>query len=80
MLKKDDYHFEEYEELYAAIEALSDIYRIPIILKYLNDFTEKEIGEILSLNINTVKTRLYRGRQKLKKSLEKIEERRIEHG
>ncbi len=78
--RKDDYHFEEYEELYAAIEALSDIYRIPIILKYLNDFTEKEIGEILSLNINTVKTRLYRGRQKLKKSLEKIEERRIEHG
>ena len=31
--RKDDYHFEEYEELYAAIEALSDIYRIPIILK-----------------------------------------------
>lgn len=78
--REDDYHFEEYEELYAAIGELKDINRIPIILKYLNDFTEKEIAEILDLNVNTVKSRLYRGRQKLKKTLEGNRERRIEHG
>ena len=78
--KEDDYHFEEYEELYAAIGELKDINRIPIILKYLNDFTEKEIAEVLDLNLNTVKSRLYRGREQLKKTLEGAKERRMEHG
>ena len=49
---------------------LDEIHRIPIILKYLQDFSEKEIAEILDLNINTLKSRLYKGRQKLKKFLE----------
>lgn len=75
-----NYTFEEYEDLYAAIESLNEINRIPIILKYLNGFSEQEISEILGLNINTVKSRLFKGRNKLRAILEKLEERRIQNG
>lgn len=78
--KEDHYKFEEYEKLYAAIQNLKEIYRIPIILKYLNDFAEKEIAEILDININTVKSRLYKGREQLKKTLSHMKERRIKNG
>ncbi len=76
----DDYKFEEYEELYAAIQGLSEINRIPIILKYLNSFSEKEIAEILDVNINTVKSRLFKGREKLKQTLLKMKEGRGKNG
>ena len=64
--KEDFYGFQEYESLYEAIQNLDEINRLPIILKYLQDFSEKEISQVLDLNINTVKSRLYKGRQKLR--------------
>jgi len=66
---KDSHSFEEYEDLYRAIQTLNDALRLPIILKYLNDFSEKEIASIMGLNINTVKSRLLKGRQKLKQKM-----------
>ncbi|NLW21907.1 MAG: sigma-70 family RNA polymerase sigma factor [Tissierellia bacterium] len=60
----------DFSHIYEALDSLKDIYRIPIILKYLNGFSEKEIAQALDLNINTVKSRLFQGRQKLKKALE----------
>lgn len=78
--KDDNYKFQEYENLYRAIENLKDINRIPIILKYLKGFTEEEISQILDLNINTVKSRLFKGRQKLKKYLEILEGGSEKHG
>lgn len=60
---------EDYSELYQAIQSLNDLYRVPIVLKYLQGFTEKEIAEVLKLNQNTVKSRLFKGREKLKQSL-----------
>ncbi len=78
--EKDHYSFQEYEQLHASIQRLSDIYRMPIILKSLNDFSEKEIGDIMELNVNTVKSRLLKGRTKLRCFLETIEERRIGDG
>lgn len=71
----DTYEFQEYEDLYAAISDLEDTVRIPIVLKYLKGFKEEEIADILSLNINTVKSRLYKGRQKLKNAMNKLSER-----
>lgn len=56
--------------LHEAIQSLKDLYRIPIILKYLQGFSEKEIAEILELNVNTLKSRLLKGRQKLRDILE----------
>lgn len=58
---------EEFSDLYMAIQSLSDDFRVPIVLKYLQGFTEKEIAEVLKLNQNTVKSRLFKGREKLKK-------------
>lgn len=67
--KEDEHNFEEYEELYRAIKALDIKFRTAIVLKYLKGFKEAEIAEIMDLNINTVKSRLFKGRQKLKKLL-----------
>lgn len=69
LAQSDQHHFEQYEELYQAVGELSDLYRIPIILKYLNDFSEKEIADLLDMNQNTVKSRLLKGRQQLKEAL-----------
>jgi len=78
---KDDLHgFEEYEVLYKAIGRLEDTNRIPIVLKYLKGFSEAEIAEVLGINQNTIKSRLYKGRQKLRAYLEKFAERRRENG
>ncbi|MBE0448901.1 MAG: RNA polymerase sigma factor [Actinobacteria bacterium] len=75
MRQSYDHNFEEYEALYSAVKQLKDTHRIPIVLKYLEDFQESEIAEILGLNLNTVKTRLFKGRQKLKKAIERLEKR-----
>lgn len=48
-------------------------YREVIILHYYNDYAIEEIANILSIPSNTVKTRLRRGRQKLKGLLDGTE-------
>jgi RNA polymerase sigma-70 factor (ECF subfamily) len=48
---------QEFEELQDAIAKLKEEYRIPLILKYLDGCTEKEIADTLQLNVNTVKAR-----------------------
>lgn len=49
---------------------LPDRYKIPIVLHYYAGFNINEISEQLNLSKNTVKTRLARGRVKLKLLLE----------
>lgn len=60
-------------DLYEIIQHMEDLYRIPLLLKYIKGFSEKEIAEILDLNQNTVKSRLFNGRNLLKKQLNRIE-------
>lgn len=74
--KEDRKDFEEYEDLYKAVEELEDIHKIPIVLKYLTGFKEVEIAQILDINVNTLKSRLYKGREKLRKFLINKSERR----
>lgn len=71
LVQSDRHSFEQYEDLYAAIGKLNDLYRIPIILKYLNELSEKEIADSLDMNVNTVKSRLLKGRQLLKDELQR---------
>lgn len=61
------------QELLHQIFSLKRIYREVLILYYYEDFSIKEISEILNINENTVKTRLSRGRQCLKTMLERRE-------
>ncbi len=56
-------------DLYKALMLLSDKDKAVILLKYFEDRTLEEIADILDENINTIKSRLYRGMKKLRKFL-----------
>ncbi|KON88150.1 RNA polymerase sigma70 [Sporosarcina globispora] len=56
--KKDSYND---IDLYNALDELSIQYKTVIILRFFEDLKLEEIAEIIDENINTVKTRLYRG-------------------
>lgn len=55
--------------LFDEIQKLNDNYKNVVILHYLEEFKLSEIGEILNISEDNVKTRLKRARQKLKKGL-----------
>lgn len=65
--------FYERPHLDEEFRKLPDRYKIPIILHYYAGFNINEISEQLSLSKNTVKTRLARGRMRLKILLEEEE-------
>jgi len=54
------------ELLHNAINRLESDYREPLLLQVVGGFSGKEIADILGLNNNTVMTRLFRARSKLK--------------
>lgn len=58
--------------IYQEIENLSPIYRSIINLRYLEEFSLKEISEILDIPLGTVKTRIHRGREMLRKKLRNV--------
>lgn len=53
-----------------AIAQLPDKYRSVVVLRYLQDLSLNEIADILELPVSTVKTRLHRGRESLRRKLE----------
>lgn len=57
------------EWIQREIMQLPPKYRSAVILKYLEDLSLKEISEILNLPVPTVKTRIHRGREALRKRL-----------
>jgi len=54
-----------------AIETLPAKYKSVMVLRYLHDLSLQEIGEILDMPVTTVKTRVHRGREFLRKKLER---------
>lgn len=52
-----------------AILRLAPKYRSAIVLKYIEDLSLSEISDIMQIPIGTVKTRIYRGREILRKHL-----------
>jgi RNA polymerase sigma-70 factor (ECF subfamily) len=59
------------KNLRQALEALNPRYRIPVVLKDIEGYSQEEIAEIIQRPIGTVKARISRGRNILKKQLEK---------
>lgn len=53
-----------------ALRQLSDHYRIPLIMFYFLEYDINKISEVLELKISTVKSRLFRGREKIRRNLE----------
>ena len=56
-------------EILTVVFALPEKYRIPIHLFYFEDYSIKQIAEILKIPQSTVKIQLKRGREKLSKLL-----------
>ncbi|ADU28457.1 RNA polymerase sigma factor SigW [Evansella cellulosilytica] len=61
--------YETQDWVQKEIMALPPKYRSAIILKYIEDLSLKEISNILNLPVATVKTRIHRGREALRKRL-----------
>ena len=60
---------EQHREVLTAIQALPAIYREPFVLRHVNGWTYREIGEVMGLPIDSVETRLVRARRLLRESL-----------
>lgn len=57
------------QQLQHAIMSLPENYRLAFTLKYVEDLTAEEIGEIMQVPRNTVKTWLFRAREMLRSKL-----------
>ena len=57
------------EELQSVLDELPDEFREPLILFYFQEFSYKEIAEMLDVPLGTVMSRLARGKQHLRKRL-----------
>ncbi len=66
---------EAHREVLDAIRRLPEIYREPFVLRHLNGWSYREIGELMDLPVDTVETRLVRARRFLREALG----RRLEH-
>ncbi|MBN1224139.1 MAG: sigma-70 family RNA polymerase sigma factor [Candidatus Aminicenantes bacterium] len=53
-----------------ALSSLHPRYRIPVILKDIEGFSQDEIAQMLKRPVGTIKARISRGRDHLKKALE----------
>lgn len=60
------------ERIQYEISRLPDKYRAVIVLKYIEELSLQEISEILEMPLGTVKTRIHRGREALRKQLANV--------
>lgn len=63
----------DYSELYRAISSLKEELRLPVLLYYIENFTVREIAQILDISEGAVQKRLARAREKLKQNLQERE-------
>ncbi len=63
----------EYAIVHAMIDALPEELRVPLALSTFEDLNSREIGRILSIPEGTVRTRLQRAREMLRRKLSALE-------
>jgi RNA polymerase sigma-70 factor, ECF subfamily len=61
------------EKLYAAIDALPDIYRSVFVLHHIEGHTHEDIGKQLRIPSGTSKARLFEARARLRRALKAFE-------
>ena len=71
-IAEDEAAPEHSSELYEAVMGLEQKYRLPVVLYYIEGFRTAEIAAMLRLPEGTVKTRLRRAREILRKELEGV--------
>jgi RNA polymerase sigma-70 factor (ECF subfamily) len=57
------------QDLQNAVDALPEVFRVPVILSDLQGLSYQEIAEALGVPVGTVRSRLNRGRSRLQKAL-----------
>ena len=57
------------DEVKKALEALPERYRLPVLLADVQEFSYKEISDMLEVPIGTVMSRLHRGRKAMQQAL-----------
>jgi RNA polymerase sigma-70 factor, ECF subfamily len=57
------------EDVRAVLERMPDLYRIPMLLVYVDGFQTKEVAAMLSAPLGTVLARLHRGRKLFEREL-----------
>ncbi|WP_033445575.1 RNA polymerase sigma factor [Ornithinibacillus scapharcae] len=78
-------HFPSHKDHYRDIDleqALNQLpfqYRSVIVLRYFEDLKIEEVAEVLDLNINTVKTRIYKALKILREHIEDIDFEEVSH-
>lgn len=73
LINEEDGKEDQYQDvdLYHKVMNLDLKYKMPVILKYYEDMTIEQIATVLEENENTIKTRLYKALDILKKNMEK---------
>ena len=61
---------QDYRDLYCAVSQLQEELKLPVVLYYGEDFSVREIAQVLEISEGAVQKRLARARQKLKRILE----------
>ena len=75
LIPSEDEYGKDNSELYAAIDGLPASEKAAVLLFYMEDYSTKEIAEILGMPSVTVRSHLHRARRHLKKNLEHYDER-----
>jgi RNA polymerase sigma-70 factor, ECF subfamily len=57
------------EDVRAVLDRLPDLYRIPLVLVYVDGFATKEVARLLEAPLGTVLARLHRGRKLFERQL-----------
>ena len=57
------------DDLKLAVAALPEELRLPLLMKYMEGYREREIAEVLEISVPSVKNRLFRARHRLKEFL-----------
>lgn len=65
--------YEIQDDLYLQINSLSEDVQSIIKLRFFEEMSLKEIADIMNLNLNTVKAKLYRGLKLLKQNIQEGE-------
>ena len=57
------------EDVRRALLAMPEIYRVPLVLVYVEEMSYRELAEMLGCPLGTVMSRLFRGRKALEREL-----------
>ena len=67
---RDEYEQKELLEIFrSVVDCLPTQYREPLVLKEYDGFSCKEISAIMEINVSTVKVRIYRAKQMIRKQM-----------